>query len=254
MAGERRSSIVRRRLLTGAFSVALHAGLVAALFLWQPQPPSDEVEPAPIVVTLFEPPPPLIEPPPPEEPKPEEAPAPKSEAPPAPEKPPPPKRIKVRPAKAPAPPEVKPLLAKAGPAADGESEVSDAELASAATAGSGSGANGGGCNMTRRVQSALRKSQLIQASVAGANRGRAIRVWNGSWVRHGAEEGAGLAAVREAILWEVGFAPEACKTERVRGLVMISLNDSPGAARLVVGAGEWRWKDLLGPRRSNPLG
>jgi hypothetical protein len=31
----------------------------------------------------------------------------------------------------------------------------------------------------------------------------------------------------------------------VRGLVMISMNDAPGAARVVVGASDWRWSDLL---------
>jgi hypothetical protein len=67
-------------------------------------------------------------------------------------------------------------------------------------------------------------------------------------VRHGVQEGAGLAAVREAIQWEVGFAPEACKDERVRGLVVISLADAPGSARIALGAGDWRWTDLLGRR------
>jgi hypothetical protein len=252
VSGPARPSAKRRRLPAAALSVAGHGAVIAALFLWQPQPPK-EPPPEPIVVALI--PPPRIEPPPPppEEPKPEEAPAPKSEAPPAPEKPPPPKRIRVRPAKAPPPPDIDALLARAAPVeSNGESDVSDAELASAAKAGSGGGGTGGGCDMAGRVQQALRKSPLIQSSVASANRGKAIRVWNGRWVRHGVEDGAGLAAVREAILWEVGFAPEACRSERVRGLVALSLNDGPGAARLVVGAGEWRWKDLL--RRNGPTG
>ncbi|MBL8774171.1 MAG: hypothetical protein JNK30_22475, partial [Phenylobacterium sp.] len=75
-----------------------------------------------------------------------------------------------------------------------------------------------------------------------------IRIWDGAWVRHGVQEGAGLAAVREAIQWEVGFAPEACKAERVSGLVVISLADAPGSARIALGAGSWRWTDLLGLR------
>lgn len=105
--------------------------------------------------------------------------------------------------------------------------------------------------MTRRLQTALRKDRLVQAAAAEAHRGqglgggKAIRVWNGDWIRHGEQEGNGLAAVREAIMWEVGFAPAACRAERVHGLVLISLNDAPGAARLVVGSGDWRWSDLL---------
>jgi hypothetical protein len=31
-------------------------------------------------------------------------------------------------------------------------------------------------------------------------------------------------------------------------LVLLSLNDGPGAGRLVMGEGEWRWSDLLKPR------
>jgi hypothetical protein len=94
----------------------------------------------------------------------------------------------------------------------------------------------------------LRRDRLVQSAAAAAHRGRPILVWNGDWVRHGVQEGAGLAAVREAILWEVGFAPAACKAERVEGLVLISLADRPGAPRLVVGKGAWRWSDLLASR------
>ncbi len=46
-------------------------------------------------------------------------------------------------------------------------------------------------------------------------------------------------------MWEVGFAPEPCRHERVRGLVLISMGDAPGSAKIVVGSGEWLWSDLL---------
>ena len=69
--------------------------------------------------------------------------------------------------------------------------------------------------------------------------------WNGGWVRHPGQEGGGLAAVREAMMWEIGFAPEACRKERVRGLVVVSLKDGSGSARLVLGENDWRWSDLL---------
>jgi hypothetical protein len=138
-------------------------------------------------------------------------------------------------------------VAEAG-AQDG---LTDAQIASAATAGSGqgsgqgSGSGGGACDMTRRLQAALRKDRLVQAAAAGAHKGRPILVWNGDWVRHGVQDGAGLAAVREAMMWEIGFAPPACRAQAVHGLVLLSLNDSPNAARLVVGGGDWRWSDLL---------
>jgi hypothetical protein len=189
-----------------------------------------------------EPPPPVPTPP---VPTPEPAPvvAPKE---PIPVKPPPRPHIARR---APPSPDVAPVPLGEGPATDGvadAAEVSEAELAGASTAGSGTGAGaGGGCNMTRRLQAALRKDRLAQAAVAAAHRGKAIRVWDGAWVRHPGQEGGGLAAIREAIMWEVAFAPEACRTERVHGLVLISLNDGPTPGRIVVGSGEWRWSDLL---------
>ena len=55
--------------------------------------------------------------------------------------------------------------------------------------------------------------------------------------------------VRQAIVMEVAFAPEACRAEPMSGLVLIAMNDAPGAARLVLGAGQWRWSDLLAARR-----
>lgn len=195
------------------------------------------------LVAPFTPPEPPAPPTP--EPKAEPEPAP-AKAPPTPvkSKPPP---IKARIARAPAPAEVTPLPASEGPPDVGISEVGEAELAGAGTAASGAG-GGQGCNMTQFLQGKLRRDRRVQAAVSEIHRGKAIRVWDGSWVRHGVQEGAGLAAVREAIQWEVGFAPEACKEERVQGLVVISLADTPGSARIALGAGSWRWTDLLGRR------
>jgi hypothetical protein len=121
--------------------------------------------------------------------------------------------------------------------------LSEAETASASTAESG---GGGGCNMTRWLQERLRKDPLVHQAISDAHAPRPILIWNGDWVRHGEQEGAGLAAVREAIMWEVGFAPVACRAEPVHGYVLISLNDG---SRLAMGAGDWRWTDLLSARR-----
>jgi len=147
-----------------------------------------------------------------------------------------------KPARTP-PRDVETLPAADKAAAFAEAEVGEGELAGAATAGSGGG--GRGCDMTRLLQNALRKDPQVQAALAEADRGKALRVWNGDWVLHPGQEGNGLAAVLEAIMWEVGFAPIACRSERIHGLVLLSLADRPGAARIVVGAGEWRWSDLL---------
>ena len=236
----------RRRLITGVLSGAAHAALLVALVSIRPpaSPPPAELDPIPVMLA---PPPPAPLPPPEPEPEAEKPkPAPPKKAPPAPKKePPPPPRVVAR--VKPAPPQVIPVPA-AEKAGYGFTEASEGQVAGAATAesggGSGSGA-GGACNMTRRLQTALRKDRQAQAAMAEAHRGRPILMWNGDWVRHPSQEGAGLAAVREAILWEVGFAPEACKKEPQRGLVLISMNDAPGSARLVVGSGAWRWSDLL---------
>ena len=138
------------------------------------------------------------------------------------------------------------------PASPAPPELTEAQLAGAATAdgglgdgGSGTGEGGGPCNMARRLQGALRKDPLVQAAARNSG-AKALMVWNGDWVQGSGEDGKGMAAVREAIMWEVAFAPAACRTEPVHGLVLISLNDAPGAARLVVGTPGWRWSDLLG--------
>ena len=152
------------------------------------------------------------------------------------------------------PPDTQPLLVNQGPMDSPVARFSDAQVAGAATAGSGPG-GGQGCDMARRLQAALRKDARTQAAVAEAVRAPAtstLFVWNGDWIRSRGQDGAGLAAVREAILWEVGFAPQACRGEPVHGLVLFSMADNPGAARLVLGADDWRWSDLLHPRAGKP--
>ena len=104
--------------------------------------------------------------------------------------------------------------------------------------------------MVRRLQNALRRDYQVQAAVAeahrvGATANSAVLVWNGDWIRSVSQDGKGLAGVRQAIIVEVGFAPRACKVQPVHGLVLISLNDAPGSARIVLGARDWRWSDLL---------
>ena len=200
----------------------------------RPAPPRP-VEAEPIAVELV--PLPLEPPAPPAPPKP-------SAAPPSPA-PPPRTLARITPPRA----HAVPLPASKDPPSDAVAALSDAQLAGAATAGSGAG--GRPCDMVRRLQAALRKDARVQAAVADADRvdasaRRALFVWNGAWIRSSGQEGNGLAAVREAIMWEVAFAPEACRAEPVHGLVAMSLADGPGSARLVVGAGDWRWSDLLG--------
>jgi hypothetical protein len=130
---------------------------------------------------------------------------------------------------------------------DSSDVLSESQLAGAAGAGEGGG-GGGGCDTARLVQQALRRDPRVHMAVEDARRlGKASMLWNGDWVRSGEQDGKGLSVVRQAIVWEVAFAPEACRNERVHGLVLLSLQD--GATRFAIGSGEWRWSDLLGLRR-----
>jgi hypothetical protein len=54
--------------------------------------------------------------------------------------------------------------------------------------------------------------------------------------------------VREAIVWEVAFAPAACRAGRVHGPVLFSVSDGQAQTRIAVGAGDWRWGDLVSSR------
>jgi hypothetical protein len=223
-----------------AVSAAAHLGLVAAILLARTGPPQlIAVEPVQVKLVTWKRPVPAPRPAPTPSPSPDE---PKHE----PHVTPPPEKSIAR--RSPAPPLADFLpVAPADRQANTESqgELTDADLAGAASAGSGSG-GGGDCNMARRIQNALRRDGLVQAAVAGASGPRkAIMIWNGDWVQSHSEDGKGLAAVREAIVWEIAFAPAACKAESMHGLMLISLNDSSGTARLAVGHGAWRWSDLL---------
>jgi hypothetical protein len=232
---------LRSRLSCTTISVALHGALLFGIVSYvAPLPPPEET---PITVTLFAPPP---------TPAPTDEPA--AAAKPAEIRPPPKKAVvKERP---PPPPEIKPILARAAPVVDVVDTVSDTELAGALTAGLGSG-NGGGdgtgdgpgaCNMVRRMQQALRKDPMVRDAVAQARRNgktNALLVWKGDWVQSQGEEGKGLAAVRQAMMWEVAFAPAACRAQPVRGMVLITLAENSGAGRVAFGDGSWRWSDLL---------
>jgi hypothetical protein len=138
--------------------------------------------------------------------------------------------------------------AAVAPAPDTSDLLSESQLAGAASAdgvGTGNGGGGGGdCNTARIVQQALQRDPLVRIAVGDAHRlGKSVMLWNGDWVRSGEQEGKGLSAVREAIIWELAFAPEACRNKQVHGLVLLSLAD--GNTRFAIGSGAWRWSDLL---------
>jgi len=215
-----------RRLVGGALSLAIHLGVAAFLVSALTSPPMPAESP-PVIVQLVDlrPPAPVRTPPTPAKPIPIQPPAAPAIA-----------------RRTPAPAHTATLAASDAVASDPGNALSDSQIAGASSADSGP--SGRPCDMARWLQSALRKDPLVQAAVAGAA-GKAIMVWDGDWVRNRGEDGKGLAAVREAILWEVAFAPEACRAEPVHGLVLISMGQAGGSARLALGEPAWRWSDLL---------
>jgi len=131
---------------------------------------------------------------------------------------------------------------------DNSDLLTESQLAGATGVGERGGGGGGGCDLARAVQQKLRDDSLVRRAVEGADRlGKATMLWNGDWVRSGGQDGKGLSAVRQAIMWEVAFAPEACRNEPMHGLLLLSLAD--GGTRFAIGSGVWRWSDLLGERR-----
>ena len=226
-----------RRSIAVAVSGGVHL-LVVAIMLFSPvslPKPLGENEPGPIGISLIRGP--LVEEPiaPPSPPKPARA---------------KPKKAQLNKRKYNTVRHIPPVhgevaAAEAADASPPVAQPSESQLASATTAETGP--RGGQCNMTKILQAALRNDRRVQNAISYARGGRTrpVLVWNGDWVRNEGEEGEGLAQVREAMIVEIGFAPKDCRTEPMHGMVLISLNDGPGAARLVFGSGFWRWSDLL---------
>jgi hypothetical protein len=238
-----------RNLLAAAASVALHAAILLMILFALPKPPLPAQEPPTVTVQLvadLSPPAPSPAPSP-APPSPAVAAKPSKPKPPTPKPPAParaaPRRTALASRTRPSTAAASPLSeSDDAPAASQDATVSEAELAGAASPGSGGG--GGRCDMAARLEAALRKDLLVRSAVASFA-GKAIRVWDGDWVKSLGEDGKGLAAVREAMMWEIAFAPQACRSQPVRGLVVVSLEAPEGRVRLALGASEWRWTDLL---------
>ena len=256
------------RWAAGAISVGLHLG-VPLLLLMVPSSPTMRPEPPsePILVELFRPPPASPSPDPaPDEAAPEEAGAASGPVTQDPPTAPPPLRLREAPPTRQIPP-VPVAPSPAPPAPVVMASLGAAELSGAARAGSGSGrsgdgsgagdgagrGSGGACDMIRRLQNALRDDDDLRVAVAQAHgdlssSSRALLIWNGDWIQNPGQEGKGLAGLRQAIAAEVAFSPRECRTQSVRGLVLLTLADAPGAPRVVLGTDSWRWSDLTGAR------
>ncbi len=93
--------------------------------------------------------------------------------------------------------------------------------------------------MRRRLEARLGGDARLRAALPRGD--GALVVWDGDWVLSDGQEGRGFARLRQAMVVEVAFAPEACRRQPVRGWVAIALGDT----HVALGAGLWRWSDLL---------
>lgn len=243
------------------FSVAAHLTVFAALVWPRAEAPHPHAMASPIVVSVVEMPAAAPQGPPAPQgganASPHAAqPAASPDIPPEPEPLPEPVAApRPEPKPAPLPKPVREIAAASAP--DTSDLLSDSQLAGAIGAddeamghggGGTGGSGGGGCNTVRALQLALQRSPVVRGAVESAGRlGKAVMLWNGDWVRAGGQDGKGLSGVREAIIWELAFAPESCRNMRVRGLVVLSLADG---TRFAIGTDDWRWSDLLGLRRA----
>lgn len=251
----RRRAAGRRRVLGTVFSVAGHVVVLLALMA-APRMPPKIIEPTPIIVALIDEralaPAPVPAPEPAKAPQPAHARA----------KPTPAKATPAKAVRRPTP--VKPIvrhavarpLAPATKAAAEEAEdapiatslplLSAAQMAGAASADSGE-LGGGTCDMASRLQEVLRRDRLVRASISGLT-GKSIMVWNGEWKWMPGDTGQGLTAVRQALIWEIAYAPESCRSKPMHGLILFSVSEARGPVRLAIGDEDWRWADLLAPR------
>lgn len=123
---------------------------------------------------------------------------------------------------------------------DGEVALSVAAAASAAS--------GQACDLTQWLQTALQNNPQSQVALAQIPRparsvANALMLWNGRWVDMPVAAG-GLQTLRAAVLAGVASAPAACRSEVIRGPVLLTLADPAGSTILAIGSGEWRWDDL----------
>lgn len=229
MVGSRRRSWARRSIYA-VVSLTLHIAAIVGLVSAQPSLP-DTAPVVPITVLLVDAP----------RHEPVALPAPKEKA----QSPAVPAAtlLKVRPTQE--APRTIPMASATIPSAGIGAELGSAELAGATSVGSGP--PGGVCDMGQRLQAALRRDRMVLRAAAAIGE-KTVLVWRGDWVQGQGEDGLGLAVVREAIMWEIAFAPPACRNQLAHGLILISLGASPGGPQLALGTANWRWSDLLGSR------
>ena len=212
----------KSRLVAGAFTAAIHAIVFAALFWPRAATPPSHIVPPPLQVSLLETPKPM---------------------PPA-----PPEPAMLQPDAADAAP---PHLAVRAPTPspftvpDTSDLLSNSQLAGAATVGEGGGGGGSmrhgagrAAGLAARSHGARGRWKTPTAQARPSCCGTAIGCGRAGRMARACRR----CARRSHGKWPSRRKPAA--TQRMHGLVLLSLAD--GSTRFAVGAGDWRWSDLLG--------
>lgn len=111
-------------------------------------------------------------------------------------------------------------------------------------------ANGQACQLTSWLQAALEKDPQVQGALALIPRptrsvANAVMIWDGGWVTPPHAASGGVGVLRMALLSGIKSAPAACQAQPIRGAELMTLTNGADTTVLAIGAGEWRWSDLV---------
>ena len=234
----------RRRHLVILGSAFAHAAVVAA-FLLNPARPSAVAETSAINVSLFDGKALLAS---------QKPPAPPS--PPAPRRPPAFTAAKLdRPL--PQPTDIEPQYVEVH---DTEPELLERDPLQdpvALSVAAAAAASGQACQLTSWLQTALQNDPQVQTALSLIPRpaksvANAVMIWDGGWVDAPRGASVGVGAVRMALLSGIRSAPAACQTQTIRGPELMTLANGADTTVLAVGAGQWRWIDLVATAGTAP--
>lgn len=118
----------------------------------------------------------------------------------------------------------------------------------------------GGCALTDQLRAAILADPASMAELASLppdvrTDADAVMLWNGQWFDAGPQSGAGaIPPLRELVEKLVATAPAECREMTWTGPQFIAIAQGQRFTMLVVGSGQWRWRDLLGSSASCGVG
>ena len=115
---------------------------------------------------------------------------------------------------------------------------------------------GGGCAIEASLDEGLKGDAVVRASLAQVQYDQrsvsnAIQLWDGAWIPVPAADGTDtLATVQQAVVAAIDAAPARCRNQLVQGpRFFLVEGENDLVTVLVMGSGEWRWRDLLPERK-----